>query len=176
MDTGTSRKEFYQGAMSKGTILGIVWSIMYLLLFAGTGNILLLSASMTLFIASPFIAARQATDFRRKECGNAMPYLQAWIFLFYMYICATLLSTLVSYIYFRFIDGGTFFMTIQSMFDETMKIAGSDETLMQQMEQTKAFLDRLTTKEFVWQLMNNNLTNALVMPLIIAFFVKKKKE
>ena len=126
MDTPIN-KEFYQGAMRCGTALGAVWSIMYLLLFAGATSMLSISLCLTLYIASPFIAARYAAGYRRKECDNAMSYLQAWIFLLYMYICATLLSALVIYIYFSYIDGGAFFMTLQKMLDESMKIAGTDE-------------------------------------------------
>lgn len=167
-------KEFYQGAMRKGTMLGVVWSIMYLLLFAGTTNMLMLSLCSTLYIASPFIAARYAIRYRRNECDNTMSYLQAWMFMTYMYICATLLSTLVSYIYLAFIDGGTFFMTLQNMLDETAKIAGTDAQLIQQIEQTKDIIDNTTTNSFVWQIMNNNLLSTTILPLIIALFVRRK--
>ena len=175
MDSTISRKEFYQGAMYNGTLLGVAWSIMYLLLFAGTKSSIALSFCVALFFASPFIATKLAINFRRKECDNTMSYLQAWTFTFYMYICATLLSALVTYIFFRFIDGGTFFMTVHGMLDETMKIADTDEQLIQQIEQTKTLLNQITTREFVWQLMNNNLFNATFLPLVLALFIKKTK-
>lgn len=174
MNTEISRKEFYQGAMSNGTILGVAWSIMYLSLFAGTTNMFFLSLSMALFISSPFMAAKLAIIFRKKSCGDAMSYIQAWIFTFYMYISATLLSTLVTYIYFHFIDGGSFVMTLKGMFDEAIRVAGSDKLLTEQLEQTRTMLENTATSNFVWQLMNNNLMNATILPLIIAFFVKRK--
>ena len=113
MNTQTN-KEFYQNAMRNGTILGAVWSIMYLLLFAGTTNMLSIFTCLILYFTSPFIAAKLAIKFRRNECENRMGYMQAWTFVFYMYICATLLSALVSYIYFRFFDEGAFFMSLQN--------------------------------------------------------------
>ena len=105
-----------------------------------------------------------------------MGYLQAWIFLLYMYICATLLSALVIYIYFSYIDGGAFFMTLQKMLDESMKIAGTDELMIKQIEQTKNLIENTTTSDFVWQLMNNNLLSTTILPAIIAFFVKRNNK
>lgn len=167
-------KEFYQSAMQKGTMLGVVWSIMYLLLFAGTANMFAISLCLTLYMASPFIAARLAIKYRREECNNQISYLQALIFLIYMYICATLLTTFVTYIYFAFIDGGTFFMTLQNMLEEVARTAGTDELLAQQIEQTNKIIEQTTTNNLVWQVMNNNLISSTIMPIIIAVFVKRK--
>ena len=169
-------KDFYQGAMYSGTMLGAVWSIMYLLLFTGTTNLFSILISLSLYFASPFIAAQSAIRYRRKECDNTMSYIQAWIFVLYMYICATLLSTFITYIYFAFFDDGTFIMTLQKMLEESMKIAGTDELLIQQIEQTKNIIEKTTTNDFVWQMMNNNLLNTTILPMIIAIFVKRKDK
>ena len=171
-----TNKEFYQGAMYNGTILGAVWSITYLMLFTGITNMLSLLLVTALYIASPFIAAKLAIKYRRKECNNAMNYIQAWSFLLYMYICATLLSALIAYAYFAFLDEGTFFMTLQSILEETKQIAGTDEMLLQQIEQTSNIIDQTTTSDFVWQIMNNNFFNTTIMPLVIAVFVKRKEQ
>jgi hypothetical protein len=175
METTISRKDFYQGAMFNGTMLGALWSIIYLLLFAGVGNTISLSLCLVLFFSSPFIAVKLAVYFRRKECDDTMSYLQAWLFTFYMYICATLLSALVSFIYFRFIDGGTFLMSLQNMIEEAMKLAGTNELLVQQYEQTMTLIAQITERDLVWQLMNNNLYSATFLPLVLALFIKKTK-
>ena len=171
-----TKKEFYQGAMRKGTVLGAVWSIMYLMFFTGTTNALSLLLCAVLFFASPFIAAQNAIKYRKQECGNTMNYMQAWIFVWYMYICATLLSTFATYLYFAFIDGGAFFMTLQNILDESAKLAGADELLLQQIEQTKNIIENTSTNNFVWQIMSNNLFNTTLLPFVIALFVKRKEE
>lgn len=176
MNTPINQKEFYQGAMFCGTLLGGVWSLMYLLLFAGTTNTIALLLCMVLFFSSPIMAIRIANAYRKKACNDTMTYLQAWNFTFYMYICATLLSTLISFIYFRFFDGGEFFMTIQTLLEETMRVADTDQALTQQIEQTKNIIEQTTTSSFVWQIMSNNLTNSIILPLIIAIFVKKSPK
>lgn len=168
--------DFYQKAMLCGTILGGVWSVMYLLLFAGTTSMPALYLCMFLFFASPVIAVMLATNYRRKECDNAMSYLQAWIFIFYMYLCASLLSALVSFIYFRFLDSGMFFMTLQGMLAEITEMPNADAALVQQMQEAAKVLEQTTPTSFVWQLMSNNFMNATIIPLILAIFVRKKRE
>ena len=79
-------------------------------------------------------------------------------------------------IYFAFFDDGTFIMTLQKMLEESMKIAGTDELLIQQIEQTKNIIEKTTTNDFVWQMMNNNLLNTTILPMIIAIFVKRKDK
>ena len=169
-------KDFYQGAMYNGTILGAVWSITYLLLIAGTTSMTSLFLCLTLYLASPFIAAKLAVKYRRNECDDTMSYLQAWTFILYMYICATLLSTLITYIYFSFFDNGTFLTTLQKILEESMNVAGTDEQLIKQIEQTQNIIDRTTSSDLVWQIMSNNLTNTTILPVIIAIFVKRKEK
>ncbi|MBQ8336418.1 MAG: DUF4199 domain-containing protein [Bacteroidaceae bacterium] len=171
-----NNKEFYQKAMYYGTWLGAAWSVMYLLLFAGTANMAALMICISLFFASPVIAVMSAITYRRRECNDTMSYIQAWIFIFYMYICASMLSALVAFIYFRFFDGGTFFMTLQGMIDESMKLPGADAALTGQLEQTSKILEQTTTADFVWQLLSNNLTNTTIFPFILALFAKKSPK
>lgn len=171
-----TNKEFYQGAMYNGTILGAVWSVMYLLLFIGTTNTFSLMLVTAIYVTSPFIAAKYAIKYRRKQCNDTMNFFQAWSFVLYMYICATLLSALVTYAYFALIDGGTFFATLQNMLEESKNIADTDEMLAQQIEQTIETIEQTTPSDFVWQLMNNNLFNTTILPPIIALFVKRKEQ
>ena len=67
-------------------------------------------------------------------------------------------------------------MTLQKMLDESMKIAGTDELMIKQIEQTKNLIENTTTSDFVWQLMNNNLLSTTILPAIIAFFVKRNNK
>lgn len=174
MNTGNNR-EFYQKAMYCGTILGGVWSVMYLLLFAGTASMPALMVCMSLFFASPAIAVMLAVNYRKKECNDSMGYMQAWVFLFYMYICASMLSALVTFIYFRFLDNGIFFMTLQGMIEESMRLPGADAALTEQLRSALETLEQTTATDFVWQLMSNNFLSATFTPLILAIFVRKNK-
>ena len=171
-----TNKEFYQEAMRYGTTLGAVWSVTYLLLFVGVTNTTATFLFSLFYMASPFIAANLAIKYRKKECDNTMSYMQAWVFVWYMYICATLLSTLVAYIYFAFIDGGTFFASLQNILEESKNLLADDELLTQQMEQTINLIGQTTTNTFVWNIMSTSLFNSTFIPLVIALFVKRKNK
>ena len=162
--------------MYYGTLLGTVWSIMYILLFAGTGSMTALLLASILFFASPFIAARYAIKYRKSECDDSMSFGQTWIFVFYMYICAGLLSALASFLYLRFIDGGTFFISLQEMLRSGAEVPGTDEVMKQQMAELTNSIGATSAKDFVWQLLSNNMFNTSILPLIIAIFAHKNKK
>lgn len=162
--------------MYYGTMLGIIWSIMYLLMFAGLKSPVLLLTCIALFIGSPFFAASFAKKYRRNECGNCMRYMQAFTFLYWMYICASLLSTLAMFLYFRFIDNGMFFATMQEILTASMNLPGIDETYRQQAEQALQIIRETTTSEFTWQILGNNILNSSILPFIIAIFVRRNNK
>ena len=162
--------------MYYGTMLGIIWSIMYVLVFIGLKSPVLLLTCIALFIGSPFFAASFAKKYRRNECGNCMRYMQAFTFLYWMYICASLLSTLAMFLYFRFIDNGMFFATMQEILTASMNLPGIDETYRQQAEQALQIIRETTTSEFTWQILGNNIVNSSILPFIIAIFVRKNNK
>lgn len=162
--------------MYYGTMLGIIWSIMYVLMFIGLKSPVLLLTCIALFIGSPFFAASFAKKYRRNECGNCMRYMQAFTFLYWMYICASLLSTLAMFLYFRFIDNGMFFATMQEILTASMNLPGIDETYRQQAEQALQIIRETTTSEFTWQILGNNILNSSILPFIIAIFVRRNNK
>jgi hypothetical protein len=162
--------------MYYGTMLGIIWSIMNVLMFIGLKSPVLLLTCIALFIGSPFFAASFAKKYRRNECGNCIRYMQAFTFLYWMYICACLLSALVMFLYFRFIDNGMFFATIQEVLTASMNFPGIDEAYRQQAELSLQTIQNSTTSEFVWYILGNNIFNASILPFIIAIFVRRNNK
>lgn len=173
MEAAYNKKDFYQSSMYYGTMLGIVWSIMYILFFTGISSMTGLLACFSLFVASPFIAMSFAKKYRKEECNDIMNFRKAWIFLFYMYVCAGMFSAFVSFIYLRFIDNGTFFMSMQEILKAGAELPGTDEAMKQQIQAALEALASITPGNFVWQLLSNNMFNTSVLPLIIALFVRK---
>ena len=176
MEVQSSNRGFYHSAMYYGTMLGIIWSIMYVLMFIGLKSPVLLLTCIALFIGSPFFAASFAKKYRRSECGNCIRYMQAFTFLYWMYICACLLSALVMFLYFRFIDNGMFFATIQEVLTASMNFPGIDEAYRQQAELSLQTIQNSTTSEFVWYILGNNIFNASILPFIIAIFVRRNNK
>jgi hypothetical protein len=166
----------YHNAMRYGTLLGAIWSIMYILMFIGVGNTLLSICFIILFIGSPFIAAALANRYKKKECNGCLKYMQAWVFTYCMYICASILSAVVMLIYLKYIDNGMFFSSIQEILEEFIKIPGLDTATIQQLEAASTIITNTTTNDFVWEQLSNNILSASLLPFIIAIFVRSNKK
>ena len=167
-------KEFYQDAMKYGTYLGIIWAIMYIMLFNSVNNNVLSLATAGLFIASPFIARSFAVRYRKTQCGNYINFSLAWKFIFCMYICATLLSAATNYIYLNYIDKGEFLLQIQEQLSQAEQTEGIDAATLEQLHTTKELFSQFTTGNLTWEFLRTNIYCCMVLPPIIAFFVKKK--
>ena len=169
----THSKGFYHSAMQNGTYLGIFWAVAYILLlkFSASPSVTMIGVAM--FIGSPFLACRFATNYRRNECDNSIKYPQAWTYLFCMYICATLFSGFTNYIYFSIIDHGQLLVDFNLMLSQIISSPEIDEVTKTQFENIQAFFSKLTINDIVWQLLNNNIFNSLALPPVIALFVRK---
>ncbi len=170
----TQSKGFYHSAMQYGTYLGIFWAIMYILLFKFPTSAILSTLSMAMLIGSPFLACRMAINYRRKECDNCIKFPQAWTFLFCMYICATLFSAMTNYIFFNIIDQGAFLMDFNNMLSQIIEAPEIQEATRVQFEKIQDTLSQLTVNDIIWQLLNNNIFNSLILPPAIALFVRKQ--
>ena len=170
---------FLQSAMKYGTYLGIFWAVMYVFLFKYLNHPFLSMLCPAMFFGSPVVAAFLAINYRKKECWNFMTYSQAWSFLFFMYICATILSTLTNYLYFKYIDNGSFIANYNDMILQVMNTPGLDEGMTTQIksvfEPTMELLSQMSIKEMVMMWLNNNILSTLILPAIIAMFVRKQK-
>lgn len=169
-------KGFYQYAMQYGTYLGIFWAVMYILLFKYPNSATLSMIALGILIGSPFIAGRYAAFYRKKECTDSIKYPQAWTFLFCMYICATLFSAMTNYIFFSIIDQGAFLMDLNETLLQMINAPGIDEESRMQFEGLQDMVSHLTANETVWQLLNNNIFNSLILPPVIALFVRKNND
>lgn len=169
-------KGFYQSAMQYGTYLGIFWAIMYIMLFESFSSPMISMVAMAMFIASPFFAGNLAIRYRKTECGNYIKYPQAWTFLFCMYVCATLLSAMTNYIYLDFIDKGSFIMEMHNILSDVTIDPNTDPSMLKQIEAMAEVLSQLTPIKITWSFLSNNIFCSLLLPPIIAFFVRKNTE
>jgi hypothetical protein len=169
-------KGFYHNAMRCGTYLGIVWAIMYILLFKSYTSQLFSMVAMALLMASPFIACRLVVGYRKSECGDRMEFPQAWAFLTCMYICATLFSTLTNYIFFNLIDQGALLMEMNDILSQIIVTPGIAVEEKAGLESLQDELSQLTSTDLVWQLLSNNIFSSVIMPPVIATFARKNQQ
>ena len=175
MAENIDKKGFYQSAMYHGTLLGVVWCVMYVMLIAGSSNLMMLLISSSLGIASPFIAAYFAKKYRREVCGNIIPYPRALLYLIIMYLCATLLSTVILFIYINYIDDGSFMNILHESIAILQDTPEVDKYTAALLEEISVMFQKMGPSDFVWQIMDGNISNSIILPLIIAIFVRKNK-
>ena len=161
--------------MKYGTYLGIYWTVMYILLFKFPDSGFLSMAAMTMLFTSPLVAFRFAKDFREKECEGSLGYAQAWAFLSCIYICATLFSTMTSYIFFNIIDHGAILMELNDTLSQIIATPNIEQETKAIFEDMQDIVSRLTTNDIIWQLLGNNILCSSALPPIIAIFARRRK-
>lgn len=163
-------------AMHFGTYMGVFWIAKFILLPTGLNNSILLFVFLLLTIAVPFVGYRYARSFRDNVCGGTISFIQSWIFLFFMYLFASLLTAVVHYIYFRFFDNGLFIDTYAANMEELKTIPALSETVnLSSYEAAIKIVRALSPIELTMQLFTNNMFWSSIIALITSLFVTKKK-
>lgn len=163
-------------AMRCGTLLGLLWIAMYASILAGFGNIIFALLFLALYCASPIYAGYLAIRTRKRELNNIMPFFQAWMFLLIMYICASLLSAVAQFIYFRFLDDGY----IMQMMQQAATIMANNpeifDTMAKDFNAAIQEYQNLDTRHIVFSMLSSNIMNGTILAPIIALFVKRNPK
>ena len=167
------QKEFTNTAMKYGTYLGIVWTMMYVMLFNSLSTPILSLGAMGIIIYAPILSGILAIKFREAKCENTMSYSQAWKFLAIMHMCAALFSAMTNYLYLHFIDKGHFLASINASLSELAETA-TDPAVKELMVSTLEVYSNYTAIDLTWAFLNNNIFVYLILTSIIALSVKKK--
>ena len=83
---------------------------------------------------------------------------------------------MTNYIFFSIIDQGAFLMDLNETLLQMINAPGIDEESRMQFEGLQDMVSHLTANETVWQLLNNNIFNSLILPPVIALFVRKNND
>lgn len=113
-----------------------------------------------------------SVHFRDNDCQGAISYGKAFTYIILIFFYAALISTVVKYIYFKYLDPAylenMFQITMEAM--ETIKLPVSSTEMTEQTEQLlKPFNYSLAT---IWV----NVIMGAVVGLIMAAFIKKDKN
>lgn len=164
-------------AMLSGTYMGIFWILKFVLIPTGMTTPLLLFLFLCLTLCVPFLAFRYTKAYRNNACDGSISFLHAWAFNVFMFICASLLTSVAHYVYFEFIDQGYLLGVCESML-QTLKgesIPGM-EAYTRQMEESLNILSALTPTDITLQMLANNIYNCALLSIPIALFAMKRKS
>lgn len=167
-----------ESAMRDGTILGCLWSATFALSVAmlkmlvnGQG-MLLTFAVIVMTLMSPFVAYKLAVKHRDKERDGAMTFGEAWKYIAIMYLCAIILSAIVQYIYYAFIDPNAF-SDISMQFAAFASSNGMDKEGIKVFTDAFDEMDRTGTGDMLMSTITGHISRDLIIAAILALAVKK---
>ena len=168
------RKNFQEAAMRYGTMMGIFWTLKFVLFPLGMQSPLLLMAFFLLTLIVPVVGFFLVRQYRDRECGGVLPFSRAFLFTSFMYLFATLFVTIAHYIYFRYLDNGLIVGTYQDMLTQMSGIATDDmKASIEQFQQALDIIASLSPLEISIQLTTQNVFYCTLIALPTALLVRK---
>jgi len=158
-----------KSAKFNGLIMGVIFSINFLLSVSKVTTFVLLTNVIAVLIV--FGIYRLTVKFRDTECEGFISYWKSFSLILLTFFYAALISSVVKYIYFQFINPDY----LDQMFQESMKVMTTmkfpiTDALTDQM---KSMLKPATyTLVYVW----SNVLMGTIVGLIMAAFIKKEKS
>lgn len=157
-----------KSAMKSGAILGILFSINFLLSIPTNTFTDILSYFVVAAIL--FVTYRLSVQFRDKECEGYITYGKAFTFILLSFFYASIISAFVKLIYFQFIN--TDFLP--NFFNEYMLTLESIGYPVELVEDTMRSLFKPAS--FSLLSISANLFSGVFVGLIMSAFVKKEKS
>ena len=171
------RKNFQEAAMRYGTVMGIFWTLKFVLFPMGMQSPLLLMAFFLLTLIVPVAGFFLVRQYRDRECGGVLSFSRAFLFTSFMYLFAALFATIAHYVYFRYIDGGLIVNTYQDMITQMEAIATADmKTSLDQFQQALDIIASLSPLEISIQLITQNVFYCTLIALPTALLVKRNPQ
>lgn len=160
-------------ARQDGAILGAVWiaSFVCTMLAADPAYQLLGLISNLLVISTPFVVGKRLKVFRDQVREGHISFRHGAYYCIYTFFCATLLLTIVQYLWFRFMNTGMFMNQLMASYQ---MVAQAYQLTAQE---TKTLLEAITMmKPIAWasMFMIVDLTaGAILSPIIAAALAKR---
>lgn len=160
-------------ARQDGAILGIVWITSFactMLAVSPEHSILGIIANI-LLLSTPFVVAKRLKSFRDYALDGIISFRRGLFYCAQTFFCATLLLTIVQYLWFRFMNTNEFLFQLQSQYKLMM------QAYQMTTEETKTILEALSMmKPIAWASMfmiTDLIAGAILSPIIAALMARK---
>lgn len=163
-----------QASMRYGTLLGALWIIAFAVYIAALTTPSLSPLFLILLAASPIVAGCMGIKYRKQEKGNRLGFLEAWSFMTISYLCASVLSAIACYIYFRFMDNGALLTSFKEQID-IFTAAAIDEELKKAFTGTYDLLTKMNASDYCMQYFTTNIFITTFLAPITSIFVYKNR-
>lgn len=166
-----------QDAMYYGTLMGIFWTLKFILFPLGmTMPVMLVAFFILTFIGVPVLGVSLVCQYRDRVCQGTLPLSRAFLFTTFMYMFAALFATIAHYIYFRYMDNGLIVGTYQDMLTQMSAIASTEEmkASLDQFQQALDIISSLSPLDISIQLITQNIFYCTLLAIPTALLVKRK--
>lgn len=160
-------------ARQDGTILGVIWvvSFAFTMLAANPSYQILGLIANILTISTPFVVAKRLKAFRDHVRDGHISFRHGFYYCIQTFFYATLLLTIVQYLWFRFMDTGMFMSQLQANYEMVM------QAYQLTAQESKAVLDAIAMmKPIAWASMfmiTDLVVGAVLSPIIAGIMAKK---
>lgn len=155
--------------MFNGLIMGALFSVNFLFSISGISILALLSYLIAILIV--FVMYRMSVNFRDREYNGTIKYSEAFFYVLLTFFYAALISSIVKYIYFKYINPSyldfMFDQTIQALKVFKWNIKSTDIENMRNMLKPAS-----VSLQYIWM----NLILGAIVGAIMAAIVKKDKS
>ncbi len=164
------QQNFYKHAMTYGLFLGLVFSVNFLLSLSKS----LWLGMLTYFVmaAIVYLTYRFTCHYRDTEQDGAISYGRSLWYIVVLYIFAAIISSVVKYVYFQFINPDY----LDEVLNNTMAVMEQLQWPLQEdimYDQMKSMLTPINfTLQYIWI----NMMLGFLVGVVMAAFVKKDKN
>lgn len=164
-------------AMRYGTLMGIFWTLKFVLFPLGMHTPMLLMAFFLLTLIVPVAGFFFARQFRDRECEGTISFSRAFVFTCSMYMFAALFTAVTHYIYFRYLDNGLVIGTYQDMLNQMSAMGiGSMKESIEQFQQALDMIASLSPLDITIQLITQNFFYCTMIAVPTALIVMRKPQ
>ncbi|WP_455498846.1 DUF4199 domain-containing protein [Coprobacter sp.] len=172
----TPRKSIARYAMEYGVYFGLYLIVKFVLTTFSINNFVANFASEVLLIAIPFFLYFIMRHYKKQDGGNVR-FSQLWMFGIFLFFFASLLSGVVEYVYYRYINPTYIETQMAAVLDliEKMTQTQNSETL-KMMREGLAKGGAPSPIEMVFQTIWANVFFGSLLSIIVALIVARKKK
>ena len=153
-----------------------LWLVSFICYVQGLHSPGLGLVAMILALVTPFVSFNLLRKFRDEGLDGVISFGRGWWYVVFQFFYASLLFAIAQFVYFTFIDKGTFINEMMELFsapemNETMRRMGMGDGI----DQTLEMMRQMRPIDLVLNIMLSNLLVGCLLGVPIAAFAKRDK-
>ena len=175
MQDGNNGKTIVRYAMEYGIYFGLFLIVKFLITTQSTKFIALNVLAEILFVSIPFVLYYLMKMYRNKEKGR-VGFVHLWTFGIFLFFFASLLSGLVQYVFYQYIDPLYLEKQIASLLDMLAMLSNQQGSeFLQMMREGLEKGGAPTAIEMVYQTILSNVFFGSLLSMLLAWIMRYRK-